>query len=78
MNKYISVPADYGHFNCAAFSAGIINGVLDAAGFPAEVTAKVLARNGDEDPQQHQGQPLTIYYIKFQPEVLEREKRLSG
>lgn len=77
VNKYISVPTDYGHFNCAAFSAGIINGVLDAAGFPAEVTAKVLARNGDDDPQQQQGQPLTIYYIKFQPQVLEREKRLS-
>lgn len=77
VNKYVSVPADYGHFNCAAFSAGIINGVLDAAGFPAEVTAKVLARNGEAERSQ-QGQPLTIYYIKFQPQVLEREQRLSG
>lgn len=77
VNKYVSVPADYGHFNCAAFSAGIINGVLDSAGFPAEVTAKVLARNGDPDSPP-QGQPLTIYYIKFQPSVLEREQRLGG
>ncbi|CAN8064531.1 unnamed protein product [Agarophyton chilense] len=76
VNRYISVPADYGHFNCAAFSAGIINGVLNSAGFPAEVTAKVLARdNENETPSQ--GQPLTIYYIKFEPEVLEREQRLG-
>lgn len=77
VNKYISVPSDYGHFNCAAFSAGIINGVLDAAGFPAEVTAKVLAKTGETEVQQ-QGQPLTIYYIKFQPAVLEREQRLGN
>lgn len=77
VNKYISVPADYGHFNCAAFSAGIINGVLDSAGFPANVTAKVLVRNGDTETTQ-QGQPLTIYYIKFEPKVLEREQRLGA
>lgn len=76
VNKYISVPADYGHFNCAAFSAGIINGVLDSAGFPAEVTAKVLAKTHETETSQ--GPPLTIYYIKFQPEVLEREQRLGG
>ncbi|PXF40844.1 Trafficking protein particle complex subunit 5 [Gracilariopsis chorda] len=76
VNKYISVPADYGHFNCAAFSAGIINGVLNSAGFPAEVTAKVLARD-NENESAAQGQPLTIYYIKFEPEVLEREQRLG-
>lgn len=74
MNKYISVPADYGHFNCAAFSAGIINGVLDSAGFPAEVTAKNLAKSGENEAAQ--GQPLTIYYIKFEGQVLEREQRL--
>lgn len=76
VNKYISVPKDYGDLNCAAFSAGIINGVLDSAGFPANVTAKVLARTADSDT--NHGQPLTIYYIKFDPEVLEREQRLAG
>lgn len=76
VNTYISVPADYGYFNCATFSAGIINGVLDAAGFPAEVTAKVQAKTGE--PGSQQSLPLTIYYIKFKPEVLEREQRLDG
>ncbi len=75
VNKYISVPKDYGDLNCAAFCAGIINGVLDSAGFPANVAVKVLAKTGDTESLH--GQPLTIYYIKFDPEVLEREKRLG-
>ena len=32
-NSFVSVPADMGHFNCAAFLAGIIAGVLDSAKF---------------------------------------------
>lgn len=72
VNKYISVPKDYGDLNCAAFCAGIINGVLNSAGFPAHVSVKVLASS---DAQL--GQPLTIYYIKFDDKVLEREKRLG-
>lgn len=78
VNKYISVPKDYGDLNCAAFSAGIINGVLDAAGFPADVTAKVHATSTSASDQSsgRYAQPLTIYYIKFNPEVIEREKRL--
>lgn len=40
------------------------------------MAAKVLARTGEPEPQQTQ--PLTIYYIKFDPEVLEREKRLGN
>lgn len=32
-NKFASVPKTYGQFNCAAFIAGIINGILDAADF---------------------------------------------
>lgn len=75
VNKYISVPPDYGHFNCAAFTAGIINGVLDAAGFSAEVTAKVLAKSGEGEAPAGPG--VTIYYIKFDSSVLEREQRLG-
>lgn len=80
VNKYISVPSDYGQFNCAAFTAGIVKGVLDASGFPAEVTAKVLVKpSNDNDAQNNQGNtPLTIYYIKFDSSVLEREQRLNS
>lgn len=77
VNKYISVPSDYGDLNCAAFCAGIINAVLDSSGFPANVTAKVHARSGPTDPNSGGfTRPLTIYYIKVNPEVIEREKRL--
>ena len=48
--------------NCAAFVAGIVRGVLDAAQFPARVSA-----------HEHEGR--TVILIKFDPEVLEREKR---
>lgn len=33
MGKFVSVPKDMGSFNCHAFLAGIIRGVLDSAGF---------------------------------------------
>lgn len=32
-NSFVSVPADMGHLNCAAFIAGIIAGMLDSARF---------------------------------------------
>lgn len=79
VNRYVSVPRDYGDLNCAAFSAGIINGVLDSAGFPASVTAKVHARSAPSEPNSGgYTQPLTIYYIKFDQAVIAREKRLAG
>lgn len=75
VNRYISVPSDYGHFNCAAFIAGIIHGALDAAGFSAEVTTRALAKNGDAEPRSDQ---VAVYYIKFDASVVERERRLGG
>jgi hypothetical protein len=33
VNKFISVPREMGSLNCAAYVAGVIKGVLDAAGF---------------------------------------------
>lgn len=35
VNRYISVPRDMGHLNCGSFAAGIVEGVLKSAGFPA-------------------------------------------
>jgi trafficking protein particle complex subunit 5 len=79
VNRYVSVPRDYGDLNCAAFSAGIINGVLDSAGFRANVTAKVHARTAPSELNAGgYTQPLTIYYIKFDEAVIAREKRLGG
>lgn len=38
-NRAASVPKAYGQLNLAAFIAGILNGLLDAAEFPCIVTA---------------------------------------
>lgn len=73
VNQYISVPRDMNQLNCAAFVAGIIEGVCDAAGFPARVTAHSMGKGeeGELWPDK------TVFLIKFQPEVVEREAFLG-
>ncbi|ELR24920.1 component of TRAPP complex, putative [Acanthamoeba castellanii str. Neff] len=63
VNKYVSLRD--GGLNTAAFVAGVVNGVLDAAEFPSKVSA-------------HYVKPKTVILIKFEPEVIAREKRLKG
>lgn len=70
VNRFISVPKDLGDLNCAAFAAGIVKGVLEDAGFPAEVSAYYATVEG-------QARPRTNILMKFSPEVLEREQRLG-
>ena len=41
-NSFVSVPADMGHFNCAAFLAGIIAGVLDSAKFVSSAVLLII------------------------------------
>ncbi|KAF9662770.1 hypothetical protein SADUNF_Sadunf18G0088800 [Salix dunnii] len=68
--RFISIPKDMGTFNCGAFVAGIVRGVLDGAGFPAVVTAHFV-------PMEGQHRPRTTILIKFGEEVLRREARLG-
>ncbi|GMP35679.1 hypothetical protein CsSME_00008037 [Camellia sinensis var. sinensis] len=70
VNRFISIPKDMGTFNCGAFVAGIVRGVLDGAGFPAVVTAHFV-------PVEGQQRPRTTILIKFSEEVLQREARLG-
>ncbi|KAK2982188.1 hypothetical protein RJ640_009440 [Escallonia rubra] len=70
VNRFISIPKDMGTFNCGAFVAGIVRGVLDSAGFPAVVTAHFV-------PVEGQLRPRTTILIKFAEEVLRREARLG-
>ncbi|KAI3776626.1 hypothetical protein L1987_46412 [Smallanthus sonchifolius] len=70
VNRFISVPKDMGSFNCGAFVAGIVRGVLDNAGFPAVVTAHFVPVDGQQRPR-------TTILIKFAEEVLRREARLG-
>lgn len=65
MSHFISVPKDFGQLNVGAFTAGIIEGILDSAYFQANVSAHTM---------EVEGLPLrTVFLIKFDHGVLERE-----
>ncbi|KAF4506709.1 hypothetical protein G6O67_006764 [Ophiocordyceps sinensis] len=66
VNRYISVPREMSQLNCAAFVAGVIEGVCDGADFPARVTAHTVGE-GDMWPGK------TVFLVKFRGEVVERE-----
>ncbi|CDU16988.1 trafficking protein particle complex subunit 5 [Plasmodium yoelii 17X] len=66
LNKFIAVPKDYGNINCASFAAGIVEGFLCSSEFQAEVTAHTINKNDKNEN--------TTIFIKFYPEVIEREK----
>ncbi|CAG9475534.1 unnamed protein product [Plasmodium vivax] len=66
LNRFISVPKDYGNINCASFAAGIVEGMLCSAEFQAEVTAHTVY----EDEKNFN----TTIFIKFYPEVMNRER----
>jgi len=68
-NAFVSVPADMGQLNCAAFLAGIIAGILDSARFNAKVAA-YLVDNSD-------GTTKTVFLVKFSAEVMSRERKLG-
>lgn len=63
VNKFISVPKDKGSLNCAMFIAGIIEAILNAAGFTAKVTA-----------HWHKG---TTYMVTFEESVITKDKQLD-
>ncbi|KYR01489.1 hypothetical protein DLAC_01475 [Tieghemostelium lacteum] len=65
VNKFISLPKNFSSLNCAAFVAGIVEGILCSAEFPARVTAHNVAVEGKKFPK-------TVILIKFNPEVIER------
>ncbi|XP_065834374.1 trafficking protein particle complex subunit 5-like [Oscarella lobularis] len=64
VNKFISVPKDRSGLNCAAFNAGIVEGILSATNFPAKVSA-----------HWHKG---TTLMIKFDEAVLQRERAIDA
>ncbi|KAI9837228.1 MAG: hypothetical protein M1819_000302 [Sarea resinae] len=69
VNQYISVPKEMSQLNCAAYVAGIVEGVCDGTGFPARVTAHGVGT------EMWPGK--TVFLIKFDMEVLEREAFLE-
>ncbi|KAI6377887.1 hypothetical protein MCOR25_002403 [Pyricularia grisea] len=72
VNAYVSVPREMSQLNCAAFAAGVIEGVCDGAAFPARVTAHTMGK-----PDEGEMWPgKTVFLVKFAPEVVEREAYL--
>ncbi|CAG7919447.1 unnamed protein product [Penicillium olsonii] len=69
VNTYISVPREMSMLNCAAFVAGIIEGVCDGCGFET----KVSAHNQPTDLWPSR----TVFLVRFGDAVMEREKVLE-
>jgi hypothetical protein len=63
-NHFVSAPEG---FNCAAFMAGILSGILDSVRFNAKVTCC----------ESDQGEDVTVFLVTFSQEVMNREKRLG-
>jgi len=68
IDKFISVPKDMHGLNCASLVGGIVEGMLDAAEFPARVSTHAVA-------VENQKTPRTVILIEFQPVVLERDRK---
>ncbi len=68
-NTYISVPKEMNQLSVAAYIAGIIEGVCDAAGFDCKVSAHNQAT--DVWPNR------TVFLLKFEEAVMGREAELE-
>ena len=89
VNAYVSVPREMSQLNCAAYVAGIVEGLCDGAAFPARVTAHSVGRQPPADGPNAAGAPgpddegkemwpgKTVFLVKFAPEVMERESFLG-
>eukprot|EP00931_Biecheleriopsis_adriatica_P088163 TRINITY_DN62537_c0_g1_i1.p1 TRINITY_DN62537_c0_g1~~TRINITY_DN62537_c0_g1_i1.p1 ORF type:complete len:205 (+),score=45.47 TRINITY_DN62537_c0_g1_i1:50-616(+) len=70
VNRFISVPRDLGDVNCGAFVAGVVEGMLRSAEFPAKASAHTVEEPG--------GGSSTTILIRFEESVMVRERRLSA
>lgn len=70
VNRFISVPRDFGAVNCGAYVAGIVEGILRSAEFPAAVSAHTVDEPG--------GGTSTTILVRFEDSVMTREKKHSG
>lgn len=77
VNAFVSVPREMSQLNCAAFVAGVVEGVCDGAGFPARVTAHSVGGQAQSKEEAEMWPGKTVFLVKFQPEVLEREAYLG-
>jgi len=66
IERHISVPRDMSQLSCSSFTAGIVEAVMDALGFPARVTA--------HNTPTTQFPSRTTILIKLDQSVLDREE----
>jgi len=69
LTQHISIPRDLANLSCEAFTAGIVEGVLDALDVPARVTAHTMGT--DQYPQR------AVVLIKLDSKVMDREAVLG-
>lgn len=73
VNTFISIPKEMSQLNCAAFVAGVIEGICDAAGFGTDGVSAHWAGVEDE-----MWPGKTIYLMRFKESVLEREEAIKA
>jgi hypothetical protein len=73
VNSYISIPKEMSQLNCAAFVAGIIEGMCDASGFSTDGVTAHWAGEGDE-----LWPGKTIFLLRFKESVVEREDAIKA
>lgn len=69
VNQYISVPKEMSQLNCGAFVAGVVEGVCEGCGLRASVSA----HNGSEGGSGELWPGKTVFLIRFEEGVVERE-----
>lgn len=69
ITRHISIPKEMSQLSCSAFTAGIVEAVLDGLCFPARVTAHSVPT--DQHPLR------TTILIKLDRSVLDREEALK-
>ncbi|KAI8868008.1 TRAPP I complex, partial [Ramicandelaber brevisporus] len=72
VTRYVNVPREMGGaLSCAAFVAGIIEAIMTASLCPCVVTAHTVPIEGKRQPNR------TVYLIKLDQEVMNREQQLK-
>ena len=72
VNSYISIPKEMSQLNCAAFVAGVIEGLCDAAGFSTDGVTAHWAEGDELWPGK------TIFLLRFKESVVEREEAIKA
>lgn len=73
VNTFISIPKEISQLNCAAFVAGVIEGMCDAAGFSTDGVTAHWAGEGDE-----LWPGKTIFLLRFKESVVERDEAIKA